>query len=36
MLVTELSFITGRGGRLFMGGGPEFFGVLKGGGPKFA
>ncbi len=32
----ELSFITGRGGRLFVGGGPEFFGVVKGGDQNFS
>ncbi len=34
-LSRELSFITGRGGRQFVGGGPEFFGVVKGGDQNF-
>ncbi len=33
--IRELSFFTGRGGRLFVGG-PEFFGVVKGGDQFFS
>ncbi len=31
-----LSFFTWRGGRLFVGGGPEFFGIVKGGDQFFS
>ena len=33
-VIRELSFITRRGGRLFVGG-PEFFGIVQGGDQNF-